>query len=322
VRVFIAGATGVLGRRLVRQFCARGDTVVALVRSSAGEQTVASLGGESRRVDLFDVDALARAAEGCTVIIHAATSIPVKTKPTAKDWAMNDRIRREGTQALSTCAGKVGAKLYVQQSIIWVARPADGSFFDEDTPPQPDQLSRSAFDGENIAHEAGEKHGFNVSVLRCGWFYGADAAHTRVLAESLRARRLPVIGKGDALWAVTHLDDAASAFVTATTAPRSGTWHLVDNRAVSVREFLDCLAGRLAAPRPRQVPAWLARLVAGSHAVDFFTTSSRTSNARFCREFGWTPRFPTFKEGIDEIIASWAAEGFVQQKEPSSSDRS
>ncbi len=311
MRVFITGATGVLGRRLVKLFCARGDSVVGLVRSPVGEQTVIASGGEPHRAELFDAGALARGAEGCDVIIHAATSIPVKTRPRARDWEMNDRIRREGTEALATCAAKMGAKLYLQQSVIWVARPADGSFFDEDAPAQPDQLSRSAFDGENITHEAGEKYGFNVSVLRCGWFYSADAAHTRFFAESLRARRLPVIGHGDAVWAILHLDDAASAFVTAAAAPCSGIWHLVDDQAVSVREFLDYFAERLAAPRPWQVPAWLARLVAGSYAVDFFTTSSRTSNARVRRDFGWTPRFPTFREGIDQIVANWTVEGVV-----------
>lgn len=311
MRVFIAGATGVLGRRLIKLFRARGDSVVGLVRSSAGERTVTTLGGEPHRADLFDADALARGAEGCDVVIHAATSIPVKTRPCAKDWKMNDRIRRQGTRALTTCAAQVGAKLYVQQSVIWVARPRDGSFFDEDSPAQPDHVSRSALDGEEIAHEAGETRGFDVAILRCGWFYGADAAHTRFFAESLKARRLPIIGEGDAVWAILHLDDAASAFVTAAAAPRSGVWHVVDDRPVSVQEFLDYFAGRLKAPRPRRVPVWLARLVAGSYAVDFFTISSRTSNARFRRDFGWTPRFPTFREGIDQIVMNWTVERFA-----------
>ncbi len=306
MRVFIAGATGVLGRRLVKLFRARGDSVVGLVRSSTGEQAIAALGGEPLRADLFDADALARGAEGCEIVIHAATSIPVKTKPAAKDWEMNDRIRREGTDALTTCAAKIGARLYLQQSVIWVARPSDGAFFDEDSPARPDQASLSALDGENIAREAGEKYGFNVTVLRCGWFYGPDAAHTRVFATSLKERRLPIISNGEAVWSILHLDDAASAFVTATTMPRNGVWHVVDNQAVSVREFLYYFAECLAAPRPMHLPAWLARLVAGSYAVNFFTISSKTSNNRFCREFRWKPRFPTYKEGIDQIVATWA----------------
>ena len=113
------------------------------------------------------------------------------------------------------------------------------------------------------------------------------------------------------MWAIVHLDDAASAFVSAAKIARGGVWHVVDDYAVSVREFLNYFAARVAAPRPRQVPAWLARIVAGSYAVDFFTISSRTSNARLRRETGWTPRFPTFKEGIEQVVAAWSAEGFL-----------
>lgn len=306
VKIFIAGATGVLGRRLVRIFQARGDTVFCQVRSSASARLVAQLGSESREADLFDADQLARAADGCEVVIHAATAIPVKSRTSAKDWEMNDRIHRDGTRALASCAAKIGARLYIQQSIIGVARPRDGSFFDEDSPTQPDPVSLSAYNGEEIARAIGEKNNFNVAVLRCGWFYGADAAHTQFFADGLRKRQLPIIGNGDAVWACLHLDDAAQAFVTAASANRSGIWHVVDNQGVSVREFLNYFAKRFGAPLPMSIPVWLARLVAGSYSTDFFTISSRTSNARFHRDFGWTPLYPSFKEGIDQIVETWA----------------
>ncbi|WP_049772364.1 NAD-dependent epimerase/dehydratase family protein [Rhodothermus marinus] len=134
MQVFIAGATGVLGRRLVRRFRARGDRVVGLVRSPEGAQKVRELGGELRQASLFDAEALARAADGCDVVIHAASAIPVRTRVRPQDWAMNDRIRREGTRALTTCAARIGARCYVQQSVVWVNSPPDDRFFDEETP--------------------------------------------------------------------------------------------------------------------------------------------------------------------------------------------
>lgn len=319
MRVFIVGATGVLGRRLIQRFRARGDTVIGLTRSSVGEQIVTSLGGECRYGNLFDVNALAHAAEGCDVIIHAATSIPVKTRPKPKDWEMNDRIRRDGTRALADCAAKIGARLYVQQSVIWVARPLDGSFFDEDSPPCPDSASVSALDGENIAREAGERAGFNVTILRCGWFYGADTQHTKFFRDSLRKRQLPIIGDGNSVWACLHLDDAASAFLIAANAKQSGTWHILDDHPVRVLDFINYFAERLAAPSPLHVPAWLARLVAGSYSTDFFTLSSLTSNARFRRDFGWRPQFPSFKEGIDQVVASWSLEESIHTNQESGS---
>ncbi len=313
MKIFIAGATGVLGRRLIQQFRARGHSVLALVQSPNGEQVVQSLGGESRWGNLFDEDALAHAAEGSDVVIHAATSIPSKTRPTPKDWEMNDRIRREGTHALTACAAKIEAKLYLQQSVVWVARPPDGSFFDENSPTYPDPIMLSALEGEKISLEAGEHSDFAVSVLRCGWFYGADSAHTRLFGEGLAKRRIPIVGRGDAVWACLHLDDAASAFVAAAEKNRNGIWHIVDDQPTTAAEFLTAFARRLGVPPPRRVPVWLARLLAGQNTVKFFTSSTRTSNARFRREFGWSPRLPSFEEGLDQIVANWKSEGFLKE---------
>src|SRR5580704_5915446 len=104
MKVFIAGATGVLGRRLVQQFIERGHSAVCAARSAKNEITIGKLRGESRRADLFDADSLARAAEGSDVVIHAATAIPTSAKPRPEDWKTNDRIRREGTRALAEAA--------------------------------------------------------------------------------------------------------------------------------------------------------------------------------------------------------------------------
>ena len=311
MRIFIAGATGVLGRRLVRQLRAHGHEVVGLARTPDGEQLVRASGGESRRADLFDPEALARAAEGSEVIVHAATAIPVKDRPSSADWDLNDRIRRDGTRALTAAAAMVGARLYVQQSIAWVARPPDGTFFDEDSPSYPDRITQSALDGEQIAREAGERQGFAVAVPRLGGFYGADAAHTRRLGAALAARRLPIVGRGDALWPMLHLDDAAGAVVTIVEAGRGGLWHVTDDQPATVAEVLTYFAARLGAPPPRRVPVWLARLVAGQHAVDFLTRSINTSNARFRREVGWSPRFPTYREGLEQVVEAWEAEGLT-----------
>lgn len=311
MKIFIAGATGVLGRGLIREFVAGGHQVAGLVRDRRGQSAVEVLGAQSRHADLFDADALARAAEGADVVIHAATAIPVKTRPTPRDWEMNDRIRRDGTRALAAAAARAGARLYIQQSIVWVARPPDGSFFDESSTPQPTGDYRSAYDGEQIAFEAGAREGFNVAALRCGWFYGADAAHTRMFGEGIMKRRLPIVGRGDAVWSCLHTEDAARAFVAAAEGDRTGVWHVVDNQPVTVEECLKAFAARLGAPAPRRVPVWLARLVAGRQAVGFFTSSTVTSNEKFRRDFGWTPRFASYREGFDQIADAWRAQGFL-----------
>jgi 2-alkyl-3-oxoalkanoate reductase len=303
MKVFIAGASGVLGRRLVRQFVAGGHSVTGLVRTPKAESAVREAGGEPRHADLFDADSLARAAEGCDTVIHAATAIPAKQKTTPADWAMNDRIRRKGTRCLTEAAAKIGAKTYLQQSITWVARPKNESPFDENSPTVPEPSIQSAIDAESIAREAESAEGFTVSILRGGYFYDSESAHMRMLADALRKRQMPIIGSGEAEWAMIHTDDAASAYVVAAEKPRSGVWHIVDNELVQVRTFLKEFAARLGAPAPRRVPVWLARWLAGEKAVEYFTRSTRTTNARFRHDFGWTPRYPTYREGLDQIVA-------------------
>lgn len=307
MKIFIAGATGVLGRALVQQFVGRGHSVLGLARSNEGKQLIESLGGESREADMFDADALARAAGSAEVVIHAATSIPVKTRTRPSDWEMNDRLRREGTSALTACTAKVGARLYLQQSIVWLARPSDGSFFDEDGVPNPDAVTQSALDAERIALEAAERSGFHTSVLRCGYFYGPDSAHTRMFGQGLIKRKIPIIGSGHAHLANIHTEDAARAFVTAAEGNRGGVWHVVDNESVCIKEFMNYFAGLLGAPKPRRVPVWLARLIAGSNSVSFFTQSTLTSNARFRQAFDWTPQFPSYREGLAQVLSEWKA---------------
>ncbi|HKV05432.1 MAG TPA: NAD(P)-dependent oxidoreductase [Candidatus Acidoferrales bacterium] len=312
MKVFVAGATGVLGRRLVRQLTERGHVVIGLARNSKNEETIRRLGAEARRADLFEADSLARAAAGADVVVHAATAIPAGARQAPQDWEMNDRIRRDGTHALAAAAAKAGAKLFLAQSIVWVARPADQSSFDEDSPPHPAESNiKSTADLESIAREAAEKHGFRAAILRCGWFYSPDASHTRLFGHQLTARKLPIIGKGDAIWSWIHVDDAAGAFVAAAEAGKAGLWHVVDNEPVESGAYLREFARRLQAAPPRRVPAWLARMVGGSQTVNFMTASTRTSNARFRRDFAWSPQYPTYREGLDNVISAWRAENFL-----------
>ena len=167
MRALVTGATGVLGRRLVRELASRGFEVVGSARGARGARAVREAGGSPVEVDLFDANALARAAEGSEVVVHAATSIPTRAARRPASWALNDRLRRDGTRALTEAAGRVGARRYLQQSIVWVIRPEAGESYDEATPPNPAAVTRSAVDGEEIALEAGERHGFTASVLRC-----------------------------------------------------------------------------------------------------------------------------------------------------------
>jgi len=312
MKVFVAGATGVLGRRFLALMRERGHLVLALARRPENEAVIDQLGGRSRRGHIGNADSLARAAEGARVIVHAATAIPRRARVQPKDFALNDRLRREGTRALAEAAARVDARRLILQSVVWVARPPDGEPFDEDSPPHPDAVTQSALDAEEIALEAAQKHGFEATILRCGWFYGADAYHTRQMGKLIRWRLMPIVGSGATLLSMLHLDDAAEAFAVATETGASGLWHVVDDRDAMVAQLFNGLARRLEARPPRRIPDWLARLLFGDHAVKMLTTDMRTSNARFRDQTGWTPRYPSIEEGLDQVVAAWRAEGFVR----------
>lgn len=314
MRVFVAGATGVLGRRLVRQLSSRGHDVVGLVRTEAGETTVRSHGGTPKRADLFDPDSLTKAAAGCEVIVHVATAIPTRVRTGPADWVLNDRIRREGTRCLTAAAAGVGAAAYLQQSVVWAVRGPPGVPFDEDAPSARDPVLQSSLDGERIARKAGAEHGFRTALLRCGVFYSADGWHTRILGQSLVRRRPAIIGQGTAIWSYVHAADCANAFAVAAENPKSGVWHVVDDRPVSMSEYLVILAQKLDAPSPRRLPRWLAQLVIGTYATNLLTSSFVTSNGRFRTDFGWRPSFPTIAEGLAEVVAAWRAEGFPERR--------
>ncbi len=312
--MLVAGASGVLGRRIVRQLVARNHTVVGLTRSETAEATVRSLGGEPRRADLFDAEAVAQAAKGCEIVIRVATAIPTKVRTGPKDWAMNDRIRREGTSSLVAAAARAGARAFLQESVVWAVGTLDGRPFDEDAPPANDPVLASALDGERIAREASLSQGFDALALRCGGFYSADGWHTRLLAESIAKGRPVLIGRQSPVWSMVHTDDAASAFVKASEAPRTGVWHIVDDRPVPLADFLGEMAQRLDARPPRRMPRWLGRMFLGRYGTRILSSSFSTSNARFRREFGWRPSFPTYAEGLEEVVTSWRSEGFPSRR--------
>lgn len=313
VKVFVAGATGVLGRRLVPRLRERGHEVIGLSRGPENDQVIASLGGEPRRADLFNAESLVRVADGSDVVVRAATAIPPGVRWRRRDWELNDRVRREGTRALTECAARIHAELYAQESIVWVAQTTDGSPFDETSPASSRLWFGSSIDAESIAREAGSRGGFAVATLRFGGFYGADSEQTRYMGEALVRRKLPILGRGDAVWANLHLDDAASAFVAAVEAVRDGLWHVVDDRPTTAASFFQTFAKTLDAPEPKRVPTWLARLAVGGGTIRFLTASTRTSNARIKKDLAWSPRYPSCKEGLRQVVEAWKAEGFPRR---------
>jgi 2-alkyl-3-oxoalkanoate reductase len=310
MRVFVAGATGVLGRRLVTNLSGRGHEVVGLSRSRENDEAIRASGGEARRGELFDVNSLVIAAEGSDVIVRAATAIPSGARFRREDWVPNDRVRTEGTKALVEACARLRAKAYVQEGIVWIAVPPDSSAFDETAPTIPRLWFGAAAEAERIAQDAAARDGFVAATVRFGAFYSADSEQTRYMGARLARGKLPIIGRGDNFWSCIHVDDAADAMSVVIEAQRSGIWHAVDSRPVSLANFFGTFADALGGPKPGHVPRWLASVVLGRPTMQFMTLSTRTSSTRLHRELGWTPRHATVREGLRQVVDQWRSEGF------------
>lgn len=313
MEIFVAGATGVLGRRLVERFDANGHDVVGLTRNDEGDQIVSSHGGTPHRGDVTEYESLVDGAEGADVVVHAATAIPTAQKPTTEDWERNDRVRIEGAKNLTRVAAEVDADQYVQPSVVWVARQTDGSEFDENADPNPDRTTESALEAESIAETESEEHGFDATILRYGWFYGPNSAQIKDMADNLVSGDMPIVGGGllgrkDATVSCIHVEDAASALVTAVESDATGLWHVVDEEPVTVASLLEAFASELDADDPSRIPGWLARFFIGKDNVRFFTNSMPTTNQSFKREFDWEPTYPTYREGVEAVVDAWEEE--------------
>lgn len=310
MKAFIAGATGVLGKRLVADFTDAGHDVTGLSRDDRGDRIVSERGGTPVRGDILDRESLLEGADGADVLVHAATAIPTDPKPAPEDWETNDRIRREGTENLVAVAGEIGADRLLFQSIVWVARQPDGSPFDETANPHPNRITRSALDGERIVTEGAADHGFDPVILRGGWFYAADTAHTRQIGENIESGDMPIVGGGllgrrDAVLSFVHVDDMASAVLAAAEGEATGVFHVVDDEPTTFADFVQAFAERLDAPEPSRIPGWIARFIVGKDTVRLLTNSMPTSNGKFREAFDWTPEYPTIHEGLDQVIDRW-----------------
>jgi nucleoside-diphosphate-sugar epimerase len=312
MRIFVAGATGQVGRRLVPQLVAAGHAVVGLTRTPAKTGLLRELGAEPVVADVLDEKSILRAVEAARpeVIVHELTDLKgigaAELRRFDRAFASTNRLRTTGTDHLLAAARACGAKRMVAQSFCgWPYARSGGEVKSEDDPldPNPPQELRRSLDAirhlERVVTTSTAPQGV---VLRYGAFYGPDTGMLdATVIEQIRKRRMPLIGGGTGWWSFLHVDDAAAA--TAVVIERgSGIYNFVDDDPAPVHQWLPAIAAMLGAKPPLRVPAWLARLAAGEHLVVMMTQSRAGSNAKAKRELGWHPRYPSWRQGFAEII--------------------
>jgi nucleoside-diphosphate-sugar epimerase len=308
MRVFVAGAGGAIGRRLVPQLVAAGHEVVATTQSREKVAALCALGARGVVMHGLDAgsvgEAVARAEpEG---VVHQMTALPANPDLRRFDteFARTNELRTRGTDHLLAAAGAVGVRRFVAQSFTgWPNERSGGPVKSEDDPLEPDPPGqRESLQAirylERAVLEAAPIEGV---VLRYGTFYGPGTGFAEVFPDLIRKRKLPVVGGGGGVWSFVHVDDAAAATVAALERGAPGIYNVVDDDPAPVADWLPYLAAELGAPPPRRVPAWLARLAIGPVGVALMTRIRGGTNEKAKRELGWEPRLKSWRDGFREL---------------------
>jgi nucleoside-diphosphate-sugar epimerase len=315
MKVFVAGATGAIGKALVPRLLAGGHEVVGLTRSPAKAEGLRAVGAEAVVADALDPEAVRRAvvAAAPDAVVHQLTAISPDLKSFRKldeSFALTNRLRTEGLDILVAAARAADVGTLVVQSFAgWPYAREGGPVKTEDapldrTPPKAMAKTLSAIRYlEQTTLAAGG------IVLRYGGFYGpgtgVEPGATQV--ELVRARKFPLVGSGAGIWSFVHIEDAATATVAAVERRGTGVYNVVDDDPAPVSEWLPALAAAVGAKPPRRIPTWLARILAGDAAVSMMTRIRGASNAKAKRELEWTPRHPSWREGFVSELGAPAA---------------
>jgi nucleoside-diphosphate-sugar epimerase len=307
MRVFVAGASGAIGRRLVPQLIERGHEVVGTFKSPASAERLQALGAEPIVLDLLDPKAVRKAVLDTRpdAIVHQATALANArfSKNLDRTFAETNRLRTEGTDALLAAAREAGVRRFVAQSVATYGRYAreGGQVKSEDDPLEsnpPSGMHEVAAAIRYLDETVTQAGGI---ALRYGAFYGAP---NDGLIEPVRKRQFPIVGDGGGVWSWMHLDDGAAATVLSLEQGGSGVYNIVDDEPAPVCEWLPVLAEALGAKPPRHFPRWLAKLFAGEAAVMMGTEARGASNAKAKRELAWTLRYPSWRTGF---VSAYAA---------------
>jgi nucleoside-diphosphate-sugar epimerase len=305
MRVFVAGATGAIGTRLVPQLVEHGHEVIGTTHSPGKVGQLRAQGAEAVVLELLDPHAVRRAVEAARpdAIVHQGTALSGASdfRNPDRTMALTNRLRTEGTDALLAAARAAGVGRFVAQSFTsWPYARQGGPVKTEADPldPRPPQAMRETLAA--IRHVEETVVGAAGLALRYGGFYGST--HDAQI-EPVRKRQFPIVGDGGGIWSFVHLDDAAAATVLAVERGAPGIYNVVDDDPAPVREWLPALAAAIGAEPPRHVPRWLARLLAGEASVAMMTEIRGASNAKAKRELGWTLRYPSWRQGF---VASYA----------------
>lgn len=308
MKIFVAGATGAIGRRLIPVLVQAGHSVVGMTRSPDKTSVLRAAGAEPVVADALDADAVMTAVRKAApeVVVHQLTAISalLDFRKIEQQFAQTNRLRTEGTDHLLAVAVAAGARRFVAQSFAgWPYARTGGTIKTEDDPldtKPPAALRRTLEAIRHLESTVTGAPGIEGIVLRYGGFYGPGNAigEGSALLDQIRQRRVPIVGEGTGVWSFVHIDDAARATLAAIERGQRGIYNIVDDDPAPVSAWLTALASALGAKPPHHIPEWLARFLIGEQGVMFMTQARGASNAKAKRELGWQPTWASWRDGF------------------------
>jgi nucleoside-diphosphate-sugar epimerase len=311
MRVFVAGATGAIGRRLVPRLVEAGHQVSAITRSKEKLGMLYDLGAEAVVCDVFDAGRLGSVVARAEpeVVINQLTDLPQSLNPRKLKvyYAANNRVRREGTRNLLDAARGVGVRRFIVQGAAYWYAPTGGAVKTEEAPlylDAPPPIGPAVETMRAVEDAVLSADGIEGVLLRYGMFYGPGTWYAKDgdVGRQVRKRRYPMIGHGEGTYSFIHIDDAASATVAALELARPGVYNVVDDDPASAAEWMPLYVEALGAKRPPRVPAFVARLIAGEALVTWMLGLRGASNGKIKEELGWSPHYKSWRQGFFEAL--------------------
>jgi nucleoside-diphosphate-sugar epimerase len=296
MKVFLTGGTGAIGPATVRGLRDKGHEVRAVARTDQKAAQLRALGADPVVVDLFDGDAVKATVDGCEAVLHLATNVPQLRKMSSKDgWSAHNQLRTTANELLIDAALTTGARTFVKESVMFSYPDRGDAWIDESTPADESiDMLRPTLEGERMVDRFSAEGGRGV-VLRFGSFYGPTARSVDEALRLARWRLSMLAGKPDGYVSSIHTDDVAGAAVAALDAP-AGLYNVVESEPATRREYLDAFSAAFGLRKLRPMPTWLVKLTARSGA-EAVIRSQRVSNKKLRDATGWTPRYPSVREG-------------------------